>query len=82
MFHLTHYGGCAVLFNKDTFLLDVKVKSIYLHDTRRVLPDKVIEGYTGWVFQDVLSRAPFRRPPPSSQKSFTVESLHINSNYA
>ena len=31
-FHVTHYAGCAVLFNKDTFLPDVKVKSIYLHD--------------------------------------------------
>ena len=28
-FHVTHYGGCAVLFNKDTFCPDVKVKSIY-----------------------------------------------------
>ena len=35
-FHVAHYGGCAVLFNKDTFFPDVKVKSIYLHDTRRV----------------------------------------------
>ena len=34
-FHVTHYGGCAVLFNKDTFHPDVDVKSIYLHDTRR-----------------------------------------------
>ena len=29
-FHVTHHGGCAVLFNKDTFFPDVKVKSIYL----------------------------------------------------
>ena len=49
-FHVTHYGGCAVLFNKDPFFLDVKVKSIYLHDTRRELPDKVMEGDSGWVF--------------------------------
>ena len=27
---LTHYGGCAVFFNKDTFYPDVEVKSIYL----------------------------------------------------
>ena len=32
-FHVTHYGGCAVLFNKDTFFPDVSVKSICLHDT-------------------------------------------------
>ena len=31
-FHVSHYGGCAVLSNKDTFFSDVKVQSIYLHD--------------------------------------------------
>ena len=34
-FHVTHCGGCAVLFNKDTLYPDVEVKSIYLHDSRR-----------------------------------------------
>ena len=61
-YHVTHYGGCAVLFNKDTFFLDVKVKSIFLHDTRRELLDKVMEGDQGWILQGVLSRASFRRP--------------------
>ena len=42
-FHLTHQGGCAVLFNEDTFFRDIKVKSIYLHDIRHDLPDKVFE---------------------------------------
>ena len=55
-FHVTHYGGCAVFFNKDTFFPDVEVKSIYLHDIRRVLPDTVVEGDSGWVLQGVLSR--------------------------
>ena len=81
-FHVTHYGGCAVLFNKDSFFPDVKVKSIYLHDIRRVLPDKVAEGDSGWVLLGVLSRVSFRRQPPSGQKTFTVLSLHINNNYA
>ena len=36
---------------------DVDVKSIYLHDTRRDLPDQVMEGEQGWVMQGVLSRA-------------------------
>ena len=81
-FHVTHYGGCAVLFNKDTFFPDVKVKSIYLHDIRRLLPDKVVEGDSGWVLQGVLSRASCRRQPPSGQKTFTVMSLHISNNYA
>ena len=67
-FHVTHYGGCAVLFNKDTFFPD--------------LPDKVREGESGWVVQGVLSRASFRRHPPSGQKSLTDMSLHINNSYA
>ena len=69
-FHATHNGGCAVLFNKDTFFPDVMVKSIYLHDTRRELPDEVTEGDSGWVLQGVLSRASFRRQPLSGQKTF------------
>ena len=28
-FHVTHYGGCAVLFNKDTFNLDIEVRSAW-----------------------------------------------------
>ena len=81
-FYVTHYAGCAVLFNKETFFPDVKVKSIYLHDTRHDLPDKVREGESGWVVQGVLSRASFRRQPSRGQKSLTVVSLHINNSYA
>ena len=58
-FHVTHYAGCAILFNKDTFYPDISVKSIYLHDTRRGLQDQVVEGEQGWVLQGVLSRAFF-----------------------
>ena len=39
--------GRAVLFNKDTFFPDIKVKSINLLDTRRELPDEVMEGDSG-----------------------------------
>ena len=49
-----------------------------LHDTRRELPDQVMEGEQGSVLQGVLSRAPFRRSPVSGQKCFTVLSLHIS----
>ena len=76
-FHVTHHGGCAILRNKDTFYPDIEVKSIYLHDTRRELLDKVMEGDQGWVLQGVLSRASFRRRPLSGQKTFTVLSQHI-----
>ena len=48
-FHVTHHGGCAILFNKDTFYTNIDVESIYLHDTRRDLPDQVMEGGQGWV---------------------------------
>ena len=70
-----------MLFNKDTFLSDVKVKSIYFRDTRRELPDKIMEGDSGWVLQGVLSRASFRRQPLSGQETFTVLSLHIKNVY-
>ena len=29
-FYNTHFAGCAVMFNKDTFYSDITVKSIYL----------------------------------------------------
>ena len=81
--HVTHHGGCALLFNKDTFYPDAEVKSIYLHDTRRDLPDQVMEGDQEWVMQGSLSRASFRRAPKnlSGQKTFTVLSLHFRNIY-
>ena len=81
-FHVTHYAGCAILFNKGTFYTNIDVKSIYLHDTRRGLQDQVVEGEQGWVLQGVLSQAIFRRPPVSGKKNFTVLSLHVSNIYA
>ena len=81
-FHVTQCAGCAILFNKDTFFPNIDVKSIYLHDTRRDLPDQVMEGEQGWVMQGVLSRASFRRPPVSGQVTCTVLSVHISNIYA
>ena len=81
-FHVTHFVGCAILFNKDTFYPDISVKSIYLHDTRRGVQDQVVEGEQGWVLQGVLSRASFRRAAVSGQKFFAVLSLHISNMYA
>ena len=79
---MTHYAGCAILFNKDTFYPDISVKSIYFHDTRRGLQDQVVEGEQVRVLQGVLSRAIFRRPPVSGQRYFTVLSLHLSNIYA
>ena len=81
-FHVTHFAGCATLFNKDTFYPDISVKSIYLHDTRRILPDRFVEGEQGWVLQGVVSRASFRRAASSGQTAFTVLLLHIKNVYA
>ena len=64
-FHVTHYAGCAILFNKDTVYPDISVKSIYLHHTTRGVQDQVVEGEQGWVLQGVLSRASFRRAAAS-----------------
>ena len=50
--------------------------------TRCELPDQMMEGDQVWVLQGVLSRASFRRPPLSGQKTFTVLSLHIGNIYA
>ena len=81
-FHVTRHGGCAILFDKDTFHPNIDVKSIYLPDTRRALPDQVMEGDQGWVLQGVVSRDSFRRPPLSGQKTCTVLSLHMTNIYA
>ena len=81
-FHVTHFAGCAILFNNDTFYPDISVKSIYIHDTRRCEQDHDVEGDQGWVLQGVLSRATFRRAAACGQKFFTVLSLHISNIYA
>ena len=78
---MTHYGGCAFLFNKDTFYLNIDVESLCLNDFGRYLPDQLMEGDQG-VMQGVLSRASFRRPPLSGQKTFTVLFPHISNMYA
>ena len=73
----------SVLFNKDTFFPDVKVTSIYLHNNRKDLPDKVREGESGSVIQGVLSRVFFFGDNlPAAKKSFTVISVHIHNNCA
>ena len=64
-FHVTHYGGCAVLFNKDTFFSDIRVSSFYPHDTWTCEKCKINEAESGCVMQ----------------QTFTVMSLHINNNF-
>ena len=70
-FHVTHFAGCAVLFDKDTFYPDISVKSIYLHDMRRGAQDHIVEGEHGWVLQKCSVTCLF-----SSYCSQRSESLH------
>ena len=81
-FHVTHYGGCAILYNKATLYPNIDIKSIYLYDTRWDLPVQVMEGDQGWAMPGVLSRASCRRTPPHGWKDFTVCNLHISKIYA
>ena len=46
---MTHFAGCAVLFNKETFHSDIKVTPVYLHDTRDQPQQVVKEGQSGWI---------------------------------
>ena len=81
-FPVTHYGGCAVLFNKEIFHPDIKCFSVHLHDTRDGQQQVVKEGQSGWVLQGVISRASFRRLPRNGKSFFTMMSLHINNQFA
>ena len=81
-FHVTHFAGCAVLFNKDTLYTNVDVKSIHSHDTRRVLHDHTFEGEHGWGYMVLCPRASFRRAAASGQTVITVFSLHNNNVFA
>ena len=72
-FYVTHHGGCAILFNKDTFHQDIKVTSVYLHDTWDPQQQDVKEGELGWVLQCVIPRASFPRLPRNSKSFFTAD---------
>ena len=81
-FYITHFAGCVVLLNKETFHSDVQVNSVYIHDTRSGQQQVVKEGQSGWVLQAGFSRASFRRIPRNGKSYFAVVSLHINNQYA
>ena len=60
------------------FHSDIKVDSIYLHDTWQWHHQAVREGQSGWVPQAVISRASFGRISRKGKSYFTMMSLHIN----
>ena len=49
-FHISHFAGCAVLYNTDTLFPDVRVSSFYIHDTKNRPQQIVREGEAGWAF--------------------------------
>ena len=63
---------CSVV-QQGHLLPDVKVKSTYLHGTRRELPDKVMEGDSVWFLQGVCTCL-FRRQPSGQEPS--DQSIH------
>ena len=67
--------GSQTQFNKDTFHSDMRVSSVYMHDTKMV-QQVAREGQTGWVFQAVISRATFQRTPRNGKSYFTMMFLH------
>ena len=70
------------LIQQSTFLSDVRVNSVYIHDTRTGHQQVVKEGQPGWVLQTVFSRASFRRITRNGKSYSTMMSLHINNQYA
>ena len=83
-FHVTHYTLDAQysFSTKTRSILDIKVSSIYLHDTRNGRHHIVNEGQPGWFLQAVTSRASFRRPLRNGKSFFTMMSQHNNNHYA
>ena len=81
-FHISHNAGCAVLFNKDTLCPDVRVCSVYIHDTKNGLQQDIRKGEAGWVVQAVVSSAAFRSVPRNGTPYFTMMSLHTNNHFA
>ena len=77
-FHVTHFGGCAILFNKDTFFSDIKISSVLSPRHPGLRKYKITDGKSGWVMQGVVSIAAFRRQPRNGQQTVSVMSLHID----
>ena len=61
-FHVTHYAGSAILFNKDTFYSNIDVKSIYLHDTRSSHGWRTGVGHARCSFTCLISSTTNQRP--------------------
>ena len=71
-----------MLFNKDTFFPDVKVKSIYLHDVRRGLQTRWKKETQAGSYKACYHVPLFGDSLSAAKKTFTVPSLHIGDIYA
>ena len=80
-FYVSHFAGCAILYDKDTISSDLLGSSVYIHD-RKSGQHVVKEGQNGWVLQAVISRGMVRRTPRNGKPHFTMMSLHINNSHA
>ena len=81
-FYVSHFAGCAVLFNKDTFYPNIDVKPHISSRHEAKFTRSYCRRRTWMVLQGVVSPASFRRAASSGQTAFTVLSLHINNIYA
>ena len=77
-FYVSHFAGCAILYNKDTISSDLLGSSVYIHD-RKSGQHVVKEGQ---VLQAVISRGMVRRTLRDGNPHFTMMSRHINNSYA
>ena len=76
-FYVSHFAGCAILFNKDTISSDLLGSSVDIHDRKSgqhvVKEDQVLQA--------VISRGMVRRTPRNGN-STSQKCLHINNSYA
>ena len=71
-------GRVCIVVQQGHFL--VKVKSIYFDDIRCILPDKVLEGASGLVFQ-ATCHVPLIVDSIFATKKISVLSLHISKTF-
>ena len=64
-FYISHFAGCGILFNKDTFHSDLRVSSVFVYNTKS--GQQVIkEGQNGCVLQAATSRGDFANNSPAT----------------
>ena len=80
-FHVTHHGGCAVLFNKDTFP-DVRSSPFTSTIPGANCPIRWRKVVRAGFYKECFHVPPFVDLLSAAQITFTVLSVHINNIYA